>query len=298
MNTKKIKPFLKWAGGKTQLIDAISKKFPYQKAECFTYVEPFVGSGAVLFWVLQNYPEIKRAVINDVNPDLINTYNVVAESVDDLIDVLTLWSNEYQQLANQKSKRDEYYYHKRDKFNARSTDAVYQAALFIFLNKTCFNGLYRVNRNNIFNVPVGSYTKPLICDSENLRAVSRLLKNVTILNGDFTETLNYAGENTCFYLDPPYKPLTETANFTSYAKNQFNDTEQLRLKMFCDKLDSHGYKWILSNSDIKSENPDNGFFDDLYENYSIDRVLAKRSINVNANKRGHLNELLINNFKA
>ena len=185
MNTKKIKPFLKWAGGKTQLIDAISKKFPYQKAECFTYVEPFVGSGAVLFWVLQNYPEITRAVINDVNPDLINAYNVVAESVDDLIDVLNQWSNEYQGLA-QKSKRDEYYYHKRDKFNTRSTDAVCQAALFIFLNKTCFNGLYRVNRKNNFNVPVGSYTKPLICDRENLRAVSRLLKNLTILNGDFT----------------------------------------------------------------------------------------------------------------
>jgi DNA adenine methylase len=298
MNIKQPKPFLKWAGGKTQLIDVISSKMPYQIKDSFIYIEPFVGSGAVLFWVLNHYPNLKMAVINDVNTDLINTYKTISNSVEKIILLLKRWEKEYHNLSANEEKKKAYYYLKRDLFNTRTSEIITQAALFIFLNKTCFNGLYRVNKNNGFNVPIGSYIKPLICDSENLRAVSQVLKKVTLLNGDFEKTLAYADNKTCFYLDPPYKPLNKTSSFNSYAKEPFDDKEQIRLKIFCDKLEALGYKWILSNSDVKGKMVKDNFFDKLYEKYQIDRVLAKRSINANASKRGQLNELLITNYKG
>jgi len=297
MNIKQPKPFLKWAGGKTQLINVISSKMPYEIEESFVYIEPFVGSGAVLFWILNNYPNLKMAIINDVNTDLINTYKAISNSVEQIILLLKAWEKEYHDLSINEDKKKEYYYLKRDWFNTRTSDIITQSALFIFLNKTCFNGLYRVNKKNLFNVPIGSYIKPLICDDGNLRTVSQALKKVTILNDDFERTITYAENKTCFYFDPPYKPLSETSSFNSYAKDEFNDNEQIRLKNFCDKLDSLGYEWILSNSDVKGKNPKNHFFDELYEKYQIDRVLAKRSINANASKRGQLNELLITNYK-
>ena len=295
---KKLKPFLKWAGGKTQLVDAIGSKFPFQKDNSFVYIEPFVGSGAVLFWVLNNFQNLKKAVINDVNIDLINTYRVISDSVEELIPILKEWEEEYHALSGDEKEKKVYYYSKRTLFNTRSLDAVVQSALFIFLNKTCFNGLYRVNRKNMFNVPIGSYRKPLVCDERNLRAVSHLLKNVIILNGDFEDTIGYAEKQTCFYLDPPYKPLNQTSSFNSYAKDGFNDTDQIRLKKFCERLDLLGYKWILSNSDVREENSKEGFFDRLYVDYEINRVLAKRSINSNASKRGQLSELLITNHRG
>jgi DNA adenine methylase len=298
MNIKQPKPFLKWAGGKTQLINVISTKIPYKIEDSFVYIEPFVGSGAVLFWVLNNYSNLKMAVINDVNTDLINTYRTIANSVEKIILLLKKWEKEYHNLSANEEKKKAYYYLKRDLFNTRTSEIITQAALFIFLNKTCFNGLYRVNKNNGFNVPIGSYIKPLICDSENLRAVSQVLKKVTLLNGDFEKTLAYADNKTCFYLDPPYKPLNKTSSFNSYAKEPFDDKEQIRLKIFCDKLEALGYKWILSNSDVKGKMVKDNFFDKLYEKYQIDRVLAKRSINANASKRGQLNELLITNYKG
>jgi DNA adenine methylase len=298
MNIKQPKPFLKWAGGKTQLIDVISSKIPYEIKDSFIYIEPFVGSGAIFFWVLNHYPNLKMAVINDVNTDLINTYKTISNSVEKLILLLKKWEKEYHNLSVLEENKKEYYYLKRDLFNTRTSEIITQAALFIFLNKTCFNGLYRVNKNNGFNVPIGSYIKPLICDSENLRAVSHTLKKVTILNGGFEKTLAYADKKTCFYLDPPYKPLNKTSSFNSYAKEPFDDKEQIRLKNFCDKLNYLGYKWILSNSDVKGKMAKDNFFDKLYEKYQIDRVLAKRSINANASKRGQLNELLITNYKG
>ena len=170
-----------------------------------------------------------------------------------------------------------------------------QSALFIFLNRTCFNGLYRVNKKNQFNVPIGSYKKPLICNKDNLRAVSQVLQKVEILHGDFENTLKYAQKDCIFYLDPPYKPLTSTSNFNSYASNEFDDHEQIRLKKFCDQLDKLNCQWILSNSDVKSANPDDNFFDELYKDYQINRVLARRNINSKGSKRGNLNELLIIN---
>ncbi|WP_291856819.1 DNA adenine methylase [Marinilabilia sp.] len=292
------KPFLKWAGGKTQLINNIHSALPDDViVENFTYIEPFVGSGAVLFRMLNNFPQIEKAVINDINEDLINTYRTIASNPADLIAVLGELQKDYHTLEEKKEEKKEYYYARRAQFNARTTDNTTQAALFIFLNRTCFNGLYRVNRLNQFNVPMGSYKRPTICDSENIWAVSEALQKVKILCGDFEATLNYAGTETFFYFDPPYKPLSQTSSFNSYARNEFNDTEQTRLRDFCEKLDRRGHKWMLSNSDVKDHNPENNFFDDLYSGFLISRVKARRNINSDSAKRGKLNELLITNYE-
>ena len=289
---KTAKPFIKWAGGKTQLLHEIDSAIPEKlKYSNFTYIEPFVGGGAVLFWILQKYPNIKKAIINDINTDLINSYRTIKENVEKVIIVLRNWEKEYHLLSDKPEEKKEYYYLKRKLFNSRKSDLITQTALFIFLNRTCFNGLYRVNKKNEFNVPIGSYKKPMICDEENLRAVSQVLKKVTILNGDFENTLKYAENNTLFYFDPPYKPLSKTSSFNSYSKIEFDDNEQTRLAKFCEKIDFLGYQWVLSNSDVK-----NDFFDKLYAKFNIKRVLAKRYINSNPNKRGELTELLITNF--
>ncbi len=290
------KPFIKWAGGKSQLLTEIDNAIPHRiKQSDFTYIEPFVGGGAVLFWVLQKYPNIKKAVINDINADLTNSYKTIKENVEDVIAILRQWEKEYHSLSEKQEQKKEYYYLKRMLFNSRKSDLTVQTALFIFLNRTCFNGLYRVNRKNEFNVPIGSYKKPMICDEDNLRVVNHILQKVTILNGDFEDTLEYAKDETLFYFDPPYKPLNETSSFNSYAKDEFDDKEQIRLAKFCDQIDLLGYQWILSNSDVKGKNPDDNFFDDLYSKFNINRVLARRNINSNPNKRGELTELLITN---
>jgi DNA adenine methylase len=293
--TVKTKPFLKWAGGKTQLLNDIEKKFPYKQNNKFIYIEPFVGSGAVLFWVLNNYPNLKYAVINDINEELINAYKTIKEGVNALIPILEVWEKEYLMLADNQDLKREYYYSKRTLFNTRNSNKIRQTALFIFLNKTCFNGLYRVNKKNEFNVPIGCYKKPMICDKDNLRVVSQVLQKVKILNGDFEKTVDYATRESFFYFDPPYKPLSETSRFNSYAKDEFNDREQIRLKDFCDKLNSMDCKWMLSNSDVKGKNSEDNFFDNLFKKYQINRVMARRSINANPNKRGELTELLISN---
>ncbi len=296
-NANIAKPFVKWAGGKTQLLNDISRIITKEKNDKFTYVEPFVGGGATLFWMLENFPNIEKAIINDINSDLILTYKTIKTEVLELIKILKSWQTEYHKFKELPVERKVYYYEKRALFNTRETDNITHSALFIFLNRTCFNGLYRVNRNNRFNVPIGSYKTPMICDEENLTAVNKALQKVVILNTDFSKTLQYAGENSLFYFDPPYKPLSETSSFTAYAKAEFDDSEQIRLKEFCDKLDSLETQWILSNSDVKGKNPDNNFFDDLFANYNISRVSARRNINANGNKRGKLNELLITNFE-
>lgn len=293
---KMAKPFVKWAGGKTQLLDAINNTIPdYIKQSQFTYIEPFVGGGAVLFWILQKYPNIEQAIINDINADLINSYKTIKENVEEIISVLKIWEKEYHSLKDKLEEKKEYYYSKRTLFNSRKSDKIIQTALFIFLNRTCFNGLYRVNRKNKFNVPIGSYKTPMICDEENLRDVNRVLQKVIILNGDFEDTLKYAKENTLFYFDPPYKPLSQTSSFNSYAKDEFDDNEQIRLAKFCKKIDLLGHQWVLSNSDVKGKDPNDNFFDGLYSEFKIKRVLARRNINSNPNKRGELTELLITN---
>ncbi|WP_370398576.1 DNA adenine methylase [Tenacibaculum dicentrarchi] len=292
------KPFLKWAGGKTQLIDQIKEQLPNNiQTEKFTFIEPFVGSGAVLFWMLEHFPNLEKAVINDINTELTNSYLTIKSNVEELITILSIWEIEYHNFAENQEIKKEYYYEKRALFNTRTSDQTTQSALFIFLNRTCFNGLYRVNKSNGFNVPIGSYKKPQICNKENLLAVSKILQRVEILNGDFSETIQHADKNTFFYFDPPYKPLSQTSSFNSYAKDEFNDAEQIRLKEFCDTLNSQNYNWILSNSDVKGKNPDDDFFDNLYADFNINRVNARRSINANPSKRGKLTELLITNTK-
>jgi DNA adenine methylase len=296
MENKIAKPFLKWAGGKTQLISEIEKALPFQfNNSKFTYIEPFVGSGAILFWMLNNYPNMEKAVINDINADLINTYKTIASKPKELISVLEILQNEYHSLDLKELEKKEYYYEKRELYNTRNTEKSTQAALFIFLNRTCFNGLYRVNKSNGYNVPMGSYKKPTICDRENILAVSKALQRVEILCGDYQKTLDSVSQNSLFYFDPPYKPLNETSSFNSYAKDEFNDFEQIRLRDFCAKLDIMGHQWILSNSDVKGKDMNDNFFDDLYSEFNINRVDAKRSINANPDKRGKLTELLISN---
>ncbi len=298
INTMQAKPFLKWAGGKTQLITDIEKALPKEFiSQKFTYVEPFVGSGAILFWVLNNFPNVEKAVINDINADLTNTYKVIASQPNELISVLTQFQGEFHDLDALEEQKKEYFYHKREVFNTRATNKVTQAALFIFLNRTCFNGLFRVNKNNGFNVPIGSYKKPTICDANNLKVVSEALQRVEILSGDYQETLKHAEKPALFYFDPPYKPLNNTSSFNSYAKDEFGDAEQLRLRDFCKTLDSLEHKWILSNSDVKGKDINDTFFDDIYQEFNIQRVYATRMINANAEKRGKLTELLITNYQ-
>ena len=187
------------------------------------------------------------------------------------------------------------WYNENKLYYENRIDCIENAALFIFLNKTCFNGLYRVNKKDLFNVPFGKYKNPKICDSATIRKDSELLQRVEILTGDFEQTFKYAKGNTLFYFDPPYRPITKTSAFTDYTKDSFNDDSQVRLKEYCDKINKAGYKFMLSNSDGKSVNEDDNFFDTLYENYKIDRVFASRSINCNGQKRGKLTEILVHN---
>jgi len=293
---KKAKPFVKWIGGKTQLLSEINMILPKELIQTdFTYVEPFVGGGAVLFHMLCNYPNMKKIVINDANLDLINTYKTIANNHKELILILKELEREFHDLEEDEENKQIYYYDKRTLYNSKTENKLNQSALFIFLNKTCFNGLYRVNQKGEFNTPIGRYKKPTICDDANICVVNEILQNVEILNGDFEQTLKYANPNSLFYFDPPYKPINESSNFTEYTKGGFNDSEQIRLRDFCIQLHKLGHTWILSNSDVKKQYESNSFFDDLYKDFTIKRVLAKRTINANANRRGNVSELLITN---
>ena len=293
------KPFLKWAGGKGQLIEEIAAHLPDSMSDIDTYVEPFIGSGAVMFWLVNRYKNVKKIVINDLNTDLVNLYLSIKFDVDGLIDVLKELDAKYRSNHTQE-ERSTFYYQIRNEYNSRQLDSKdinnRISALFIFLNRTCFNGLYRVNRKNLFNVPFGKYSNPRIVDEENLRKVSELLQKVEVLNGDYAETIKYANSKAFFYLDPPYKPITETSSFNSYSSTSFDDEQQKRLKDFCDHINKNDGLFMLSNSDPKSVDETNDFFDELYGDYNIHRVLAKRNINSKGDKRGTINELLITNY--
>lgn len=299
MESPGAKPFLKWAGGKSQLIPAIEAALPkdIKDRKKLTYIEPFIGSGAVMFWFLQQFPGVDKVIINDINPDLTKAYNAIKEKPFALIDALKTIQNHYYNLSLEEDRKS-FFLQKRDDFNTRNLDNIENTALLIFLNRTCFNGLYRVNSKNFFNVPFGKYDRPKICDEETIVADSRILQKVTIINGDYQDTIKYASGNTFFYFDPPYKPISKTSSFNSYAKNIFNNEEQVRLKLFCEELTSNKYQWLLSNSDPKNVNPGDNFFDELYCGSSIfiDRVKAKRIINSDSKKRGEISELLISNY--
>ncbi len=290
-----VKPFLKWAGGKSQLLPEIEKRIPFFQNDDFTYIEPFIGSGAVFFWMLNNFPNIGKIVINDLNTDLINVYQQIKLNIESIISHLQNLQKEYHLINENEDLKKAYYYKKRRLFNSRTSDKIVQAALLIFLNKTCFNGLYRVNKSNEFNVPVGSYQKPAILDVVNLRRVSHSLQRVVIRSVDFEQILDECDEKSFIYFDPPYKPLNITSSFNSYSNHEFNDNEQIRLKEFCDNLNENGHKWLLSNSDPVNKKGIH-FFDELYKDYTIERVKASRNINSKGYKRGKLNELLIRNY--
>lgn len=290
-------PFVKWAGGKTQLLPEIRKHYPHRIKK---YCEPFVGGGAVLFDVLQKcHPE--EVLINDVNAELINVYSHVKSNVRMLSNELICLQNQY--LLKSQEERKLFFIEKRNSFNSLDIndgkrEKLEKAALFIFLNKTCFNGLYRVNKKGEFNVPFNNAKNPLICDEENLKACSELLKNVKIITGDYSRVKNFIDSETFVYLDPPYRPLTQTSAFTSYSENQFSDKEQIELGKFITEISNKGAKVLASNSDPKNTNKEDDFFDNLYSNFEIERISASRMINSNAKKRGAISELLISNIAS
>lgn len=293
----KAKPFIKWVGGKTQLIEQLEALLPadFDKREEITYIEPFVGGGAMLFHMLQSHKNIKHAIINDINPDLTTCYVTVRDHPEELIRSLTAIQEDYYRVESEEAKK-EYYMRIRDRFNNKPSDPIENTTLFFFLNRTCFNGLYRVNRAGKFNVPCGRYNRPLICDVNTIYADSRLLQNVTILTGDFEQTFEYIKGDTFFYFDPPYRPLSNTSSFNDYAKESFNDDAQIRLKHFCDRLQSINVPFMLSNSDCLGRDGSDRFFDDLFEDYDINRVWASRSVNADGSKRGKLTEILVRNY--
>ena len=285
------KPFLKWAGGKTQLLDEIDKRLPKDEiraGQIETYVEPFVGGGAVFFHIAQNYNNIKHFYLFDINQDLVNCFNEIKKNVDALIDELRSLETAF---LRKRSGRKDFYYEIRDQFNED-----HSSAKLIFLNKTCYNGLYRVNKANLFNVPFGDYKNPTICNEDNLQNVSQILQKAEISCGDFEASEQYITDSSFVYFDPPYRPLSPTAGFTSYSKDSFSEQDQLRLAQFCRKIHGRGAKFLLSNSDPKNEDPKDHFFENHYKGLKIERVKASRVINCKGWSRGHINELLITNY--
>jgi len=292
-----IKPFVKWVGGKGQLLSQLDNYLPFDLEDWTdaTYIEPFVGGGAMLFYMLQKYTNINNVVINDVNEDLMLCYKTVRDNPDGLIQSLKLLENEYKSLSSDEEKKL-FFLKIRDRYNVKEHSDIDSTTMFFFLNRTCFNGLYRVNRKGEFNVPFGRYANPKICDPVTIKRDSELLQRVTILSGDFTSTLKYAKSKTLFYFDPPYRPLNSTSCFSEYTKDAFNDNAQIRLKQFCDVVSNAGFNFMLSNSDGKNNGKEDDFFDVLYKNYNIERVWASRNINSNADKRGRLTEILVYNY--
>lgn len=295
---KKVKPFLKWAGGKGQLISEIEKYYPFDNKDIFKYAEPFVGGGAILFDILSKY-DLKEVYISDINTELVNAYCIIRDDINELIAMLRVMQDEF--LPINVDERKVYYTAKRERFNYLKVNCdksvnTEKAALMIFLNKTCFNGLFRVNRKGLFNVPMGAYKNPMICDEVNLRAVSNKLQKVNIVCGDYRLSKEFIDKNTFVYFDPPYRPLTNTANFTAYTENLFNDKCQKELANYVNELDEKGAKIVVSNSDPKNSNEDDNFFDDIYSDYKIKRVEATRMISCNGSSRGKIKELLISNF--
>ena len=295
---KSVKPFLKWAGGKGQLLREIEKYYSFDDGVITKYAEPFVGGGAVLFDILSKY-NLDEIYISDINAELINTYVIIREYVEELTALLNKYQCEYVPLETK--DRKSYYLTKRERFNdlkvnGSRAENIEKAALMIFLNKTCFNGLYRVNRKGLFNVPMGAYKNPLICDEKNLCAVSEKLQKVEIACGDYRKSAEFIDNHTFVYFDPPYRPLTGTSNFTAYTENSFNDDKQIELAEFVEIMHQRGAKVVVSNSDPKNSDAEDNFFDNIYSAHKIKRVEATRMINCEASARGKIKELLISNF--
>ena len=298
------RPFLKWAGGKGQLLGQIGRHLPPDlgKGKLTKYAEPFIGAGAVYF-LIANHFGVREFFISDMNEDLILAYRTIQQQVEELIERLEEIQRQYYLLSA--DSRKDFFYEVRKQFNhdngggggsARRRDAALHVAHLVFLNRTCFNGLYRVNSRGEFNVPFGNYPHPRICDAANLRSVSSSFQNAEIHFGDFTACKRFVDEQTFVYLDPPYRPISRTASFNSFYKNRFDDDEQRRLAGFYQELGDAGAKLMLSNSDPQNENPEDKFFEELYAGFSIHKVIANRRINSNGAKRGPITELLITNY--
>ncbi|QLE57390.1 Dam family site-specific DNA-(adenine-N6)-methyltransferase [Nostoc sp. TCL26-01] len=298
------KPFLKWAGGKNQLIEQMNNFFPHQLLDgsIKKYVEPFIGGGAVFFYIASQY-QIPELFISDINEELVIAYKTIQHNVNDLIGLLSEIEKEFLLLDD--IARNKYFYNIRTHFNQRkksidlqnyNSEWLERTAQLIFLNKACFNGLFRVNSQGNFNVPVGKYKNPGICDPINLKSVAQILQKTHIYHGDFSHCEHLVDKHTFVYFDPPYRPISNTSSFNSYSQKSFNDVEQLRLRDFFKKLDAKEALLLLSNSDPKNENINDTFFEVAYASYRIEKVKAKRNINSNALKRSSISELLIMNY--
>ncbi len=300
------KPFLKWAGGKSQLLTQFRAFYPEElkKGEIKNYIEPFIGGGAVFFDIVQKY-DIQSAYLYDINKELIIAYRVVQKDAEMLVEFLNDLSKKYKTLTE--NDRKDFYYKIRADYNNQRVQIGYdkysenwipRAAQIIFLNKTCYNGLFRFNRSGEFNVPFGKYKNPKILDEVNIYNVARVLQSAKIQATDFQACEKIVDEKSFVYFDPPYRPISQTSSFTSYSKHEFGDTEQIRLSKFFRKLaKKYAAKLMLSNSDPTNENPDDQFFKELYNGFNIHKVNANRMINSNAGKRGQIFELLILNYQ-
>lgn len=299
---EKVRPFVKWVGGKSKLIPQMEQYYPKELKEnkIDVYIEPFIGGGAILIDILKKY-NIKKIYAFDINKNLINCYNIIKDKVDSLVLKLKKLEEEYLKLDDE--NRKEYYYDIRKKYNSinveNEKEALEKTTYFIFLNKTCFNGLYRENRRGQFNVPIGKYKNPTICDEKNLIELSKLIKNVTFINGDYRESYKYIEENTFIYFDPPYRPINKTSSFTSYSKEDFNDENQKELGEYFRKINDNNsnVKLMLSNSNPKNNNEEDDFFEQIYNGFKINEIKANRMINSNKEKRGKISELLITNYE-
>lgn len=275
---KLVTPFLKWVGGKRQLMPTIVTHLPKNINE-LTYVEPFIGGGAVLFHL-----QPKNAIINDFNEELINVYEVIKNNLDELIEDLKKHKNEH-----------DYFYEIRSldrNDNFKNLSKVERASRVIYLNKTCYNGLYRVNNAGEFNSPFGRYKNPNIVNEPTLKAVSKYLNsnNIMIKNGDYNDVLKTLDKNSFVYLDPPYHPISESSNFTGYIQGGWDAFDQIRLREVCDELNAKGIKFLLSNSSAQ-------LIKDQYTKYKIENVKANRAINSNGANRGEIDEILIKNYE-
>jgi len=301
------KPFIKWAGGKSQLLKYIEEHLPPEliQGQVKQYVEPFLGGGAVYFALSEKY-KIKTAYLSDINNDLILVYNVIQQKPEYLLNFLKQFQYEYDNTIQE--KRNLLFLSVRERFNTQRFEINYQkfsenwiprAAQFIFLNKTCFNGLFRLNLKGEFNVPYGKYKTTAILDEENILSASSILQNATIAQSKYTDCYNKINQNTFVYFDPPYRPISSTSCFTSYTGNVFCDEQQIELANFYHKIDREkGAKLMLSNSDPQNINPDDRFFEKAYDGYNICKIPASRAINCKGVRRGIINELLITNYST
>ena len=303
----KAKPFVKWAGGKSQLLEQFEKYYPNElkNGTIENYIEPFLGGGATYFSVASKY-KIKRAYLSDLNKDLVLTYLVIQQKSEVLLDFLEQYQNIYN--STEQEKRNDLFLSIRKHFNEQRFEINYKrlsenwisrAAQFIFLNKTCFNGLFRLNSKGEFNVPYGKYKTASILDIENINSVCELLQNAEITHNQYSNCYSKIIEKSFIYFDPPYRPITKTASFTTYTGTIFNDDNQIELAKFFQKIDREkGAKLMLSNSDPTYINPRDDFFEKAYNGYNIFRVNASRAINCKGNGRGRISELLITNYRG